>query len=726
MDQHRNDNDKLPDQGIIEGDAVSAGNLDLLDIEGLSTDELRKIFYDLLDSLVELETQNRELRQYQTQLWQAKEEWETTFDAVPDLIMILDGQHRIVRANRAMAETLGTVPKDLEGKACHEVVHGMQAPPGFCPHAKLMLDGKEHMVDLFEERLSSFLSLSCSPLTNQDGQIIGSVHVARNITDRKRSEEALASTVAELQKSNSETKALLTSAKALLEHREFKKSARYIFDVCKELIGATAGYIALLTPEGTENEILFLDSGGLVCDVDPSLPMPVRGLRSEVYRTGRPAYENEFPASKWTEFLPEGHVRLENVMFCPLLLDNRAVGLLGLANKPGGFNDYDAATAATFTEFTALGLLNNRMLESLEHSEERFRSVVQTANDAIVCIDDRGRVVLWNRGAEHLFGYSSEEVTGRTLDFTMPERFRKAHADAISRALSQKQSSDFGGTRIVAGLRKDSTEFPAELSIAAWESKNGIFLTVIVRDITERIQAEEALRETMRELERSNAELQQFAYVASHDLQEPLRMISSYVHLLERRYKGKLGSDADDYIFFAVDGAQRMQKMITDLLTYARVGTRGKPFEPVDCVKILQEILTNLNISIKETDARITNDPLPAVMGDATQLAQLFQNLIDNALKFRAEASPEIHISAQQNDAAWLFSVTDNGIGIESQYKDRIFLIFQRLHGVGEYPGTGIGLAVCKKIVERHGGRIWVESEYGKGTTFFFTIDARD
>jgi len=725
MEKHRHDHDNRSGQKTIAGDTAPPGSPDLPDVEWLSTEELRKIIYDLLPRQAELERQNRELRQYQTELWRAKEQWEATFHAVPDLIMILDHQHRIVRANRAMAETLGVTAEGLEGKACHEVVHGTQVPPSFCPHAKLMLDGREHAAELFEERLSSFLSVSCSPLIDRDGRTIGSVHVARNITDRKKSEQTLAATVAELRKSNSETKALLTSARALLEHREFRESAKRIFDACKELIGATAGYIALLTPEGTENDVLFLDSGGLVCNVDPSLPMPVRGLRAEAYRTGKPVCENAFQGSNWTELLPEGHVCLENVMFSPLLLEGQAVGLLGLANKPGGFNDYDAQLAATFSEFSAIGLLNNRVLESLEHSEEQFRSVVQTASDAIVCIDGQGRVVLWNRGAERVFGYSSDEVIGKNLDFIVPERFRKAHSDAVLMALCGKGSKNFGGTRIVVALRKDSTEFPAELSIAAWVTKSGTFLTGIVRDITERRRAEEALQETLRELERSNAELQQFAYVASHDLQEPLRMVSSYVRLLERRYKGKLGADADDYIFFAVDGAIRMQKMITDLLIYARVGTRGKPFETVDCEILLEQVRTNFSLSIEDTKARITNDPLPTVVGDGTQLAQLFQNLIDNALKFRKNGSPVIHVSAEQKGSEWQFSVADNGIGIEPQYNERIFLIFQRLHGVGEYSGTGIGLAVCKKIVERHGGRIWVESEYGKGTTFFFTINER-
>lgn len=199
-------------------------------------------------------------------------------------------------------------------------------------------------------------------------------------------------------------------------------------------------------------------------------------------------------------------------------------------------------------------------------------------------------------------------------------------------------------------------------------------------------------------------------------------MVSSYVQLLERRYKGKLDDDADDFIAFAVDGANRMQKMINDLLAYSRVGTRGKPFELTNCEDVLDRVLDNLQVAIEESGATITREPLPTVMADDLQLGQLFQNLISNAVKFRGEEPPRVHISVEQNDNEWMFSVCDNGIGIDPEHAERIFAIFQRLYNRGEYPGTGIGLAICKKIVQRHGGRIWVESEPKEGSTFYFTI----
>jgi two-component system, chemotaxis family, sensor kinase Cph1 len=245
----------------------------------------------------------------------------------------------------------------------------------------------------------------------------------------------------------------------------------------------------------------------------------------------------------------------------------------------------------------------------------------------------------------------------------------------------------------------------------------------IFDDITDRKKAEAALTEAHGELTRSNAELEQFAYVASHDLQEPLRMVGSYCQLLQRRYKGKLDKDADEFIGFAVEGALRMQQMINDLLTYSRVGRAGKGLASIAIEEIVKSAVANLQAAIAESGAKVTWGELPTITGEKVQLHQLFQNLMGNAIKFRAEGRPiEVHVSAEREGDGWHFKVSDTGIGIEQQYLERIFLIFQRLHDRSKYKGTGIGLAVCRKVVEHHGGGIWVESEPGKGTTFHFTL----
>jgi len=230
------------------------------------------------------------------------------------------------------------------------------------------------------------------------------------------------------------------------------------------------------------------------------------------------------------------------------------------------------------------------------------------------------------------------------------------------------------------------------------------------------------LKRTADDLARSNRDLEQFAYIASHDLQEPLRIVAGYLQLLERRYKDRLDADANDFINFAVDGAARMQTLINDLLAYSRVGTKGSTAAPVNCEEVLARALGNLRTGIEESGARITHDPLPTVSGDGAQLTQVFQNLIGNAIKFHGDKTPEIHVSAAHEDGRWKFSVRDNGIGIDPQYGDRIFILFQRLHTRDKYPGTGIGLVICKRIVERHGGKIWFQPRPGGGTTFYFTI----
>jgi light-regulated signal transduction histidine kinase (bacteriophytochrome) len=245
-------------------------------------------------------------------------------------------------------------------------------------------------------------------------------------------------------------------------------------------------------------------------------------------------------------------------------------------------------------------------------------------------------------------------------------------------------------------------------------------------ELTEKMLEERTkeLAERVEELARSNAELERFAYVASHDLKEPLRMVTSYTRLLARRYKGKLDADAEDFINFAIDGAARMEQLIQDLLVYSRVGIRDLFVKPTDCEVVLGQALGNLQAAIEESDAAVTHDTLPVVKGDATQLVQIFQNLIGNAIKFHGEKPPRIHISAEDKENEWVFSVQDNGIGIDPQYRERIFVIFQRLHSREEYPGNGIGLAICKKILENHAGRIWLSSQPGKGSTFYFSLPA--
>lgn len=378
------------------------------------------------------------------------------------------------------------------------------------------------------------------------------------------------------------------------------------------------------------------------------------------------------------------------------------------------------------TELERLGTERKRAEEGLLHERELLDTLMNNIPDSIYFKDNKSRFIRINKAQAEALGISNpHQAIGKTdFDFFAEEHAKQAYEDEqeiikIGRPLIGKIEQDIrpdGWTRWVS-----TTKVPI---VDKKGRANGI--VGISRDITERKWVEAKLKQTLAELERSNAELEQFAYVTSHDLQEPLRMVFSYVQLLEQRYKGRLDSDADEFIAYAVDGAIRMQEMINDLLDYSRVSTRGKSFEPTDCEAVFDRTLANLRVAIEENGAVVTHDPLPTVMADKVQLVQLFQNLIGNAIKFRGEKPLRVYVSAEQKGNEWVFSVCDNGIGIDLEYAGRIFRVFQRLHSKTEYPGTGIGLAICKKIVERHGGRIWVESQPREGSTFYFTIPTKE
>ncbi|MEX2561197.1 MAG: ATP-binding protein [Pirellulales bacterium] len=366
-----------------------------------------------------------------------------------------------------------------------------------------------------------------------------------------------------------------------------------------------------------------------------------------------------------------------------------------------------------------------RSQEALRNQTRILQSVLDTAHDAFISIDGDSVILDWNPQAKLTFGWSREEVLGRSLpDTIIPHRYREAHWQGLRRFLETEQGPVLNRRLELAALHRSGREFPVELTIAPVRFGSGYRFNAFVHDITERKRSEQALAQRAEELARSNRDLEQFAYVASHDLQEPLRMVAGYVKLLAQRYRGKLDADAGEFIDYAVDGATRMQRLINDLLAYARLGNGGKPLQPTDCDAVLTEALSNLQAAIQETGAEVTHSTLPAVEADAGQLVLVFQNLLSNALKFRGPEPPRVHVEAVREEPMWRFSVQDNGIGIEPRYFERIFLIFSRLHGRAEYPGTGIGLAICKKIVQRHGGCIWLDSQPGRGATFYFTIPA--
>ena len=353
-----------------------------------------------------------------------------------------------------------------------------------------------------------------------------------------------------------------------------------------------------------------------------------------------------------------------------------------------------------------------------EESRALLATIVQFADDAIVSTDLTGKIMTWNPGAEKLYGYRADEIVGQTIELLVP-------ADR-SNEISQKRVSIVHGEGVqryeTTRMKKDGALVDISASLSPIYDAGGAIVGTasITRDITERKLAERA-----KELARSNAELEDLAYVVSHDLRQPLHNVTGYVKLLAKEYQGKLSADADEYIRYALDGVTWMQTLIDDVFTYARATTEKKPFDPTDFASVVNQAIDNLSAAIEEHRATVTSEPMPTVAADGRAMTQVFQNLIENALKFRSQEPPSVHVGAERRAGEWVFSVRDNGIGIDPAHTRNLFMMFHRLHSRREYPGSGIGLAVCRKIVEQHGGRIWVESEHGRGTTFYFTIPAR-
>lgn len=369
-----------------------------------------------------------------------------------------------------------------------------------------------------------------------------------------------------------------------------------------------------------------------------------------------------------------------------------------------------------------------QVLADLRQSEARYRTLLEAAPDAIIVVDAAGRIRLVNAQVESLFGYSREELLGQDVEILVPERFRSGHParrKAFLDAPEEAAAKGPGSERLA--LRRDGTEFPVEITLSPFLENGERMVTAIVRDVTGLRNAQQELARRAEALARSNAELEHFAYVASHDLQEPLRSMVSFMQLAERRMGEAMDPDARRFVGRAIDAAARMRALIQDLLAYSRVGRLGQPFRPVSLDEALDSALANLRVAIEESGARIERpERLPAVLADGLQLTQVFQNLIANAIKFRGNEPPFIRIGVEGGNHEWIVYVSDQGIGIDPKYFDRIFAIFQRLHSRRHYEGTGIGLALCKKIVERHGGRIWVESSPGKGATFYFALPQND
>jgi PAS domain S-box-containing protein len=376
------------------------------------------------------------------------------------------------------------------------------------------------------------------------------------------------------------------------------------------------------------------------------------------------------------------------------------------------------SVTTVYTRIARRVLRRDRLLRG---SERRFRALMESAPDAMVIVDWHGHIALVNAQAEVLFGYTRAELAGRHITDLIPRRHRQTHRLHQKRYLRAPEARPMGSGLELFGLRKDGTEFPVEISLGPLETDQGVLVSTAIRDVTERKRIEAELVARAEAFQRSNSDLEQFASVASHDLQAPLRVVAGCVELLERRYHGQLDEGADEYIDLAISGVERMQRLIEDLLAYSRVSQSEQPFEVVDFNVAVHAVLDELAGTIADSRADVRVGELPVLPAEPRQIDQLFQNLISNAIKF-TKTDPVVEVSARREDSSWRFAVADNGIGIPAEQRERIFKMFQRLHGHDEFPGTGIGLAICKRIVDRHGGELSVGDGPAGGTVMSFTI----
>jgi PAS domain S-box-containing protein len=605
--------------------------------------------------------------------------------------------YEIQDINPAYERHTGISAQEAKGKRASELYKSGN-PPYFDIYTAVATTGVSQELETYFEPLDRYFVIS---VTSPSPGYFATIFT--DISDRKRNEE-------ELLKRQERLNLLY-----ILSHMESDDENAVI-----EL----ALNSALTTSESESGYIAFIENGN-ICFDKMSWAGKAGGSDKLMKQYRNLLETDEFLTRSWKtgkRIIENDHV-IENPLNTELPItrsvqivikeNGKVLVLAGMFNKKTHYIIDDARHFELFlTEMWNI-IQKKRSAKELLDSQNRFKTLANATYEGITIIEN-GEIIDINQQLTAMTGYSSEELLHRkVIDFVAPHSVEKFR-EIIQTDLSQSYEYDI--------VKRDGSMLSIEVRTRKYQVGERLLLISSVHDMTRVKRDQEILKESVKQLELSNKELEQFAYVASHDLQEPLRMVSSFTQLLAKKYKGKLGADADEYISYAVGGATRMQILINDLLDYSRVTRKGNPFKEISLSTVLGKAIINLKKKIDETRAVITNDELPVIHGDETQLIRLFQNLIENSLKYRSELLPHIHLGAVQVEHGWQIAVTDNGIGIDKEYKERIFEIFERLHSANKYPGTGIGLSICKKIVERHGGQIWVESNREMGVTFYFTI----
>ena len=591
-------------------------------------------------------------------------------ETLPIMVCLLTPDYHVAFSNRSFREKFG----ESGGRCCYDFCFGCKKPCEFCESYKVLETGQPHFWEVHGPD-GSIIEAYDFPFTDVDGSPM-ILEMDIDITERKRMESELQEIVLE---------------KSLILDNINASIAFHDIDNC--FMWANKFYLDSIGKHTSELKgRRCYDCWGLdrLCVNCPVI---------EAIRTGQPQ---------------EGEMTPENQPHWPPDQGSWLVRAAPVKNAKGKI-------------IGAIEVAHNITESKL--SEEKLkllyiynRSLIEASLDPLVTIGYDGKISDVNSAAEFATGYSRDELfdTDFTNYFTEPEKAKEVYQEVFKKG----QVSDYA----LEIKHRDGSITPVLYNASVYHDESGEVLGIFAaaRDITERKKVEKMLKLKIGELQRSNEELEQFAYISSHDMQEPLRMITSYLQLLQKRYQGNLDDKADKYIHFAVDGASHMQNLINDLLEYSRATTSTKESELIDCEAILNKVISNLELFINENNATVSRGSLPKVMANSTQLIQVFQNLIVNGIKFHGEETPKIHVAAEKKASEWVFSVQDNGIGIDPQYSERIFEVFKRLHTREEYSGTGIGLAICKRIIERSGGCMWVESELGKGSTFYFTLPIKE
>lgn len=598
-------------------------------------------------------------------------------------LVYLDRDFNFVRVNEAYARTCGYKPKEMIGKNHFDLYPHKENEAIFAHVRETGKPAKYHDKPFKfpdqPERGVTYWDWTLTPVKSYD-EIIGFIFSLYETTKRKQAEE-------ELKRSEEIYRGILDN----LQDAYFRSNNEGLIIMASQSAANIYGF-------NSPKEMIDLSTSSM--------------------------YKNREDRASMLECLKKKG-KIENYEFKA----SRKDGSLFYASQNVQFF-YDDNGHIQGTECIVRDITHQKEFEeTLEKSEEKYRTLFESTSLGVVYQNKNGSIISANPAAEEILGLTLDQMQGRTSTDPRWNAIREDGSDFPGEEHPAMVALKTGREvkNVIMGIYDPIKKSSAWININATPQfkKDDIEpyqVYTIFEDITHKKIHEIELQKTLDELKRSNSELEQFAYVASHDLQEPLRMISSFTQLLERRYKNQLDDDAIDYIHYAVDGAKRMQELINDLLIFSRVKSKAGEFKSVDLDNVIDEVLFNLEIAIEKNDTVITKEGLPMIFGDYSQMVQVFQNLIGNAIKYRSKKTPKIQIYSKKEDDYWLFSIKDNGIGIESEYFDHIFQIFKRLHTPDEYEGTGIGLAITKRIIDRHGGEIWVESEPGNGSTFYFTI----